>query len=192
LAREDHERARALYEENLVLCRELGDKLVASASMDGLACYAASGGEAHRAARLFGAAQALREEVGYRQKPRERSLREPYLTIARSCSDEAAWKTAFAEGQAMSFEEAVEYALSAEELSSPPPAPERPSIGARHPDLTRREKAVAALVAQGLTNRQIAKELVLSERTVENHVANILKKLGLHSRERVAASITER
>ena len=48
------------------------------------------------------------------------------------------------------------------------------------------------MVAQGLTNRQIAKELVLSERTVENHVANILKKLGLHSRERVAASITER
>ena len=193
LAREDHERARALYEENLVLCRELGDKLVASASMDGLACYAASGGEAQRAARLFGAALALREGVGYRQKPRERSLREPYLTIAHSCSDEAAWETAFAEGQAMSFEEAVEYALSAEELSpAAPRPPERPSTGARHPDLTRREKAVAALVAQGLTNRQIAKELMVSERTVENHVANILKKLGLHSREKVAASMTER
>ena len=150
-------------------------------------------GEAHRAARLFGAAHALREAVGYRQKPRERALREPYLTIARSRPDEAAWETAFAQGQAMSFEEAVEYALSAEELSPAAPcAPERPSTGARQRGLTRREKAVAALVAQGLTNRQIAKELVLSERTVENHVANILKKLGLHSRERVAASITER
>jgi predicted ATPase/DNA-binding SARP family transcriptional activator/DNA-binding CsgD family transcriptional regulator len=192
LVREDRERARDLYEDNLVLCREIDDKLVASESMDGLACYAASGGEAQRAARLFGAAQALREAVGYQQPPRERSLREPYLTVARSCSDEAAWKTAFAEGQAMSFEEAVEYALSAEELGSPPPAPERPSTGARQRGLTRREKEVAALVAQGLTNRQIAKELVLSERTVENHVANILKKLGLHSREQVAASMTER
>jgi len=193
LLREDHERARALYEENLVLCRELGDKLVASASMDGLACYAASGGETQRAGRLFGAAQALREAVGYQQPPRERSLREPYLSIARSSLDEAVWETAFAEGQAMSFEEAVEYALSAQEPSPPaPPAPEQPSIGARQPDLTRREKEVAASVAQGLTNRQIAKELVLSERTVEKHVANILKKLGLHSRERVAASMTER
>jgi DNA-binding NarL/FixJ family response regulator len=51
---------------------------------------------------------------------------------------------------------------------------------------------VAALVAQGLTNRQIAKELVLSERTVENHVANLLKKLELRSREQVAASMSER
>jgi DNA-binding NarL/FixJ family response regulator len=50
---------------------------------------------------------------------------------------------------------------------------------------------VAALVAQRLTNRQIAKELVISERTVENHVANLLKKLGLHSREQVAASMSD-
>jgi DNA-binding NarL/FixJ family response regulator len=48
------------------------------------------------------------------------------------------------------------------------------------------------LVAQGLTNRQIAKELVVSERTVENHVANLLKKLGLRSREQVAASMSQR
>ena len=92
----------------------------------------------------------------------------------------------------MSFAEALEYALSIEVLGPPSPAPERPSTGARRPDLTRREKEVAALVAQGLTNRQIAKELVVSERTVENHVANILKKVGVHSREQVAASITER
>jgi DNA-binding CsgD family transcriptional regulator len=65
--------------------------------------------------------------------------------------------------------------------------------GAQPPDLTRREKEVAALVARDLTNRQIAKELVLSERTVANHVANILKKLGLHSREHVvAASMRDR
>jgi non-specific serine/threonine protein kinase len=51
---------------------------------------------------------------------------------------------------------------------------------------------VTIFVARGLTNRQIAKELVLSERTVEKHVANILKKLGLHSREQVAASMTGR
>ena len=93
----------------------------------------------------------------------------------------------------MSFEEAVEYALSAEALSPPaPPAPEQPSTGAQQLELTRREKEVAALVAQGLTNRQIASELVLSEHTVHRHVAGILKKLDLHSREQVASRLSDR
>jgi DNA-binding NarL/FixJ family response regulator len=112
-------------------------------------------------------------------------------TIARSWPDEAAWDTAFAEGQAMSFEEAVEYALSEEETATPvPPAPDRPSAYASSA-LTRREKEIATLVAQGLTNRQIAKELVVSERTVDKHVTNLLKKLNLHSRGQVAVRMAE-
>jgi non-specific serine/threonine protein kinase len=193
LVREDHERAKALHEEKLVLCKEIGDKVIGSSGVEGLACYAASRGEAQRAARLFGVAQALYEAVGYHQSPRDRAMGEPYLAAARSRLSEAEWEVAFAEGQAMSFEEAVEYALSAEELSpAGPRTPEQLSTGERQPSLTRREKEVAALVAQRLTNRQISKELVVSERTVENHVANILKKLGLRSREQVAASMTER
>ena len=58
--------------------------------------------------------------------------------------------------------------------------------------LTAREEQVAALVAEGLSNRQIASRLGLSERTVENHVAHILTKLGFESRARVAAWFTAR
>jgi predicted ATPase/DNA-binding SARP family transcriptional activator/DNA-binding CsgD family transcriptional regulator len=192
LVREDHERARVFHEESLVLCKEIGDKFIGSASLEGLACSAASRGEAQRAARLFGVAQALREAVGYQQMPRERALGEPYLDAARSRLSEAEWEVAFAEGRNMGLDEAVEYAFSEEETTTPvPPAADRLSANASSA-LTRREKEIAALVARDLTNRQIAKELVVSERTVENHVANILKKLGLHSRERVAASMTER
>ena len=192
LVREDHERARALHEESLVLCKEIGDKFIGSASLEGLACSAASRGEAQRAARLFGVAQALREAVGYHQMPRERALGEPYLDAARSRLSEAEWEVEFAEGRNMGLEEAIEYAFSEEGTTTPvPPAADRPSANATSA-LTRREKEIAALVARDLTNRQIAKELVVSERTVENHVANILKKLGLHSREQVAASMTER
>jgi non-specific serine/threonine protein kinase len=98
------------------------------------------------------------------------------------------WETAFAEGKAMGLEEAIEYALSEEEVASHGvlDAPEQP-LG-----LTRREKEVAALVAQGLTNRQIAKELVVSERTVEKHASNILRKLNLTSREQVASRLSSR
>jgi DNA-binding NarL/FixJ family response regulator len=60
------------------------------------------------------------------------------------------------------------------------------------PRLTRRERQVALLVARGLTNRQIAEELVVSERTVEMHVSNILGKLDLTSRAQVAVWAAER
>jgi predicted ATPase/class 3 adenylate cyclase len=107
LVRGDHERAKALHEETLAVCRELGDKLIGSESLDGLACAAAARGEAERSARLFGAAEAL----GYQQAPAERALREPYLAAARAQLEEAAWECAWAEGRAMTFEEAISYAL---------------------------------------------------------------------------------
>ena len=55
--------------------------------------------------------------------------------------------------------------------------------------LSRREREVAGLVAQGLTNREIAARLVLSVRTVEGHIDRVLGKLGLHSRTQLAVSL---
>jgi DNA-binding NarL/FixJ family response regulator len=91
----------------------------------------------------------------------------------------------------MSMYQAIDYALSEE--TPPPsisPAPERSSAD-EAPHLTRREKEIAALIAQGFSSRQIASKLVVSERTVDNHVANILKKFSLHSREQIAARVVE-
>jgi DNA-binding NarL/FixJ family response regulator len=134
-----------------------------------------------RAARLFGAAEVLGEAVGH-LVPEEDALRAPYLVMVRSQLDEASWRAAWVEGRAMSMDQAIDYALSEEKPTSPvSPAPERPSAD-EAPHLTRREREVAALVARGVTSRQIAKELVLSERTVDNHVANILKKFSPLSR----------
>jgi predicted ATPase/class 3 adenylate cyclase len=110
----DYERARSLHEESLALCKAQGDKLVASESLEGLACAAGVEGEVERAARLFGAGEALRQTVGYQHTSRERALREPYLAVARSRMQEAAWVHAWAEGLAMTFDEAVSYALEEE------------------------------------------------------------------------------
>jgi DNA-binding CsgD family transcriptional regulator/tetratricopeptide (TPR) repeat protein len=188
----DPERAKTSYEESLVLCRELGDKIVASESLEGLACVAGVKGEAERAAKLFGVAEALREAVGSQRMPEEDALREPYLATASSQLDEAAWEEAWAEGRAMSMVQAIEYALSEEKSLTPPsPESEQPSSD-EPPSLTPREKEVAVLVGRGLTNRQIASELVLSEHTVHHHVTNILKKLNLSSRQQVASRLSDR
>ena len=62
------------------------------------------------------------------------------------------------------------------------PGPDQ-AVGPNHTDaLTRRERQVAALAARGWKNRDIAEELVITEKTAKNHVAHILAKLGLESR----------
>jgi DNA-binding CsgD family transcriptional regulator len=183
-----HERARISYRESLTLCKELGDKMIASESLDGLACICAAEGEPEQAARLFGAAEALFEVVGGQHEPGEAALREPYLAMTRSQLDDVAWQAAWEEGRAMSMEQAIGYALSEEELSAPPPSSttRRPSAPEpEHPaGLTPREVEVLGLVAAGMTNAQVAKELFLSPRTVEAHLASIYHKLGVTSRAR--------
>jgi non-specific serine/threonine protein kinase len=61
------------------------------------------------------------------------------------------------------------------------------SLPSRSGELTRREREVALLVAQGLTNRAIARQLHLSERTAANHVQHILDKLDLENRAQIGA-----
>ena len=191
LVRRDHDRASELFEESVALCKELGDKSTAAESLEGLACTAAATGEAERAARLFAAAQGQYETGGYHHTPRERALREPYLADARSRLDGAVWEAMLEEGRAMSLEEAIGYALSEEEDGAPSSHTPEQSRSEQPAALTRREDEVAAMVAQGLSNRQIASDLYLSERTIENHVSNILRKLDLASRTEIASWATQ-
>ncbi len=79
----------------------------------------------------------------------------------------------------MSMEAAIEYALSEEEPSTTTPSSAAPKQPA---GLTSREVEVLELVAAGMTNAQIAKELSVSPRTVETHLTSIYHKLGVSSR----------
>lgn len=85
-------------------------------------------------------------------------------------------------GAEMSTADAVAIALE----RTPVPAPRTP---AGRTGLTRREREVAALIADGLSNREIAARLVVAQRTAEGHVENILGKLGFTSRAQVAGWI---
>jgi DNA-binding CsgD family transcriptional regulator len=186
--------AKGLLETSFAIDVELGNNIDIPEGLEALAGVAGALGQDLRAARLWGAAWALREETGVQWAPAERMLHEPQLAAARSRIDRAIWETGFGEGQLMGFEEAIEYALSKEADPDRPTFPATEALSDDQPPaaLTLREQQVAALIAQGLTNRQIATELMLSEHTIATHIRNILKKLGLHSRTQIAAHFTER
>ena len=111
---------------------------------------------------------------------------ESRLARARSVLGESGFEAAWAEGKAMTPEEAVEYALTEEEYMLTATPPEETPADEQPPALTHRERQIAGLVAQGLTNRQVAAELGISERTAGNHVGRLLSKLGLRSRVQIA------
>jgi non-specific serine/threonine protein kinase len=190
LARGDHGRVRVLSEEALELLQRAEDRQHIADCLGIMAGAAGARGRARRAARLWGAAEALREEMGVLLQPENREVLDPYITAARLSLGEVAWQAASAEGRAMTPERAIEYALSADEPASEPLVDHR--SGGDSAVLTPRGKEVAALVAQGLTNRRIASELSISEHTVATHIAKILKKLGLNSRSRLSAWVAER
>jgi DNA-binding CsgD family transcriptional regulator len=157
----------------------------------GLGGVATSRGLPDRAARLWGASEALREAYGLTLSPFARSNYdyEGDLAAARAGLDEQTFTVAWAAGRGMTIEQAIEYALSEEERPPPTSVPVPEQTPTR--TLSPREQEVALLVGRGLTNRQIARELVLSEHTVITHVRNILKRLNLHSRSQLTLWVTE-
>jgi non-specific serine/threonine protein kinase len=190
----DHESVESLCREGLDVARQIEHTHAVAFIMHVLGASACEEGLPVRSARLWGAAESVLDALGLGLGPAERYFYEPYFTVARARLGEEAFEMAWAEGQSMTLEGAIEYALSSEAEDTLPTvvAPDKqPSAAEPSDKLTRREDEVATLVAQGMSNRQIAKELFLSERTIENHVSKILRKLHLASRTEIAAWATQ-
>ena len=100
---------------------------------------------------------------------------------------DGAFDTAYARGHAMTIDEGVIFAVADKPTHKPAP----PVKSAPDTVLTSRQLEIARLIAEGLTNRQIADRLFLSERTVETHITNMLNKLGLSSRIQLSRWIAE-
>jgi predicted ATPase/DNA-binding CsgD family transcriptional regulator/transcriptional regulator with XRE-family HTH domain len=180
------DRAGALGRKSLLVRRGLGDAWGVGVTLAILARADVARGRFARAARLLGASEGLRCSIGVEFQVPARCLddHERAVEATRLALDETVFAAAWTEGQAMTLDEAVEYATVAE-----PPRPEggRPPAQASGGPLTRREREVATLMARGLTNAQIAAELVISERTVDTHAEHIRDKLDVRSRAEIAA-----
>jgi non-specific serine/threonine protein kinase len=175
--------ARRLAGEGLVLFQRLGYRAYIAYCLESLAEVEAATGRLVRAVRLWAKAAALRLEA-LNIRPRcEEPEHERQLVAARADLGTALFDRAWAEGQAMTVDEAMSYALSLDRTATD---------GLHDPaNLSDRERQIASLIAQGLSNRQIAEELGIAEGTAAVHVHNILKKLGLASREDIPPGVAE-
>ncbi len=184
---DDYTAARALFEESLSVAREIGDKLNSTFYLEGLASVVAAQGEPVWATRLWGAAEARRESMGVPISPVERTAYdERTVERVRAQLGEKAFAAAWAQGRAMTLEQvlAVQGAVTMPETApvGPSSVPQTRKASTSPDGLTAREIEVLRLVAQGLTNEQVAERLIISPRTVDTHLTSTYSKIGVSSR----------
>ncbi|MGW1786124.1 ATP-binding protein, partial [Streptomyces sp. NPDC002143] len=164
----------------LEIQRGFNDYVGTALMLELLAWITASHDDHERAGRLLGTVRALWRHIGTTIAAFGPHLADRHdeceRSVVRALGREA-YEQALAEGGENDRPaRAVAYALDTPPPPGPPPGPG---------PLTRREQEVAALIAQGMSNRRIAAALVLSPRTVDGHVEHILAKLGFGSRAQV-------
>jgi non-specific serine/threonine protein kinase len=180
----NHQQSAAYFTESLQLRQALGTTLGIAECLEGFAALAQAGGRPRRAARLYGAAEALREITGARWMESDRAVHEDQVQGIQKRLGPQTFTAEWAAGRSLSAEDAVRFALRAGD-----PEAAEASASARSV-LTRREQEVAALVARGMTNRQLADQLLVATRTIETHLEHIFAKLGVQTRAEVAAWAT--
>ncbi|HEX2916559.1 MAG TPA: tetratricopeptide repeat protein [Chloroflexia bacterium] len=192
---QDYQRALDYYRQSIAMLAEINDKnLIVNIAL--LGCLAGSLGYKNpaspdlpcltHAARLLGATSAIMADINMAFCLIERRCFDESVREVRLHLGESAFETAFAEGQTFSLEKTVVYSEQvATEISaatSQVPVPVSSGSTGGQNGLTPREVEVLVLVAQGLTNRQIAEKLVLSQLTVASYLHSLYGKLGVTSR----------
>jgi non-specific serine/threonine protein kinase len=183
--------ARSYAREVLLLKEPFGDRLGMAMCLEVFAWATAAEHMYDDAARLLGAVGSALDSVGGGLFRTLHDGHDDCVARCRTALGTPDFERLVAEGAALPFEDAVAQVLG--RLHGPVPgavrtlaAPTRPV-----PRLTRREAEVARLVAEGLTDREIAERLVLAQRTAEGHVQRALRKMGFTSRQQLAGWVAE-
>jgi DNA-binding NarL/FixJ family response regulator len=172
--------AAAHFTESLSLAQDMGRTRSIAPGLAGLAGVACAVREYAQAVRLLGAIDALLSESKQVLEPMDRADYDCSTAVARAQLDSVTFDRTWAAGQALPLQQAI-----AEACALGAAAEAASSISARSPypgGLTSREIEVLRLLAQGLSNAQVAGQLVISPRTVNTHLCSIYRKLGSSSR----------
>ena len=163
---------------------EVGAYLGVPDILDILAGLAGDADSHREAARLFGAADGIRQRTGEVRWRIHQSEYEESVARLRNTMDEADFEAAWAEGAALSTDDAIAYAQRGRGERK------RPSSG--WASLTPAELDVVRLVSEGLGNKDVAARLFVSPRTVQSHLTRVYTKLGLASRVQLAQEASRR
>jgi len=177
--------AEVLFAESLDLTRRMGMKRHTAYALIGLALAGRGGADPGWSARLHGAADQALADLGHALQPLEARLAGLDRQRLRAAMGDGAFDAEYAAGRTLDVAQVLAE-LDPRDAAAGPPQDAAVS-GEAAAVLTPRELDVLKLVAQGLSNPDIARRLVLSEHTVHRHLANILRKLGLSSRAAAAA-----
>lgn len=189
LVRDDAEDVSADLREMLRIKQAFSDVLGVLQAAELLAWVAAAHGDPRFAARILGANETLWRPVGaYLLAFRPYLVRhERCVARARAALGDDAFDTEFLTGGAMDLTQLARFALG----EAPAKRRTSPVVRRSKTLLTRRQQEVAELVANGMSNSQIAERLVISQRTAETHVQNVMSKLGFRSRAQVARWVVD-
>ena len=183
---QDWAKARMLYEKSLTEVQEASDKIETASCLERLAGVVTAGGASLTnvlwAAQLWGAAEALREMMGAPIPPVERTAYKERVVAARNTIGKRIFSSYWAKGRTMTPVQALAAQGKATSLSMDAGSLPPENISANPAGLTAREVEVLRWVAHGLTDSQVAEQLVISPRTVTSHLSSIYNKLGVTSR----------
>jgi predicted ATPase/DNA-binding CsgD family transcriptional regulator len=179
---DDERQAIHRFLEALEIFANQGDHRGAAECLLGVAVALRGAGQLQDAARLFGAGHGLLASIGGTQWPTNVAEVQPAQEDTRRELSQDAFARAWSEGRAMGLDGALRFARELAVAASAVESVPRVGVAA----LTPREREIAALLARGYSNRQIADALVISEQTAETHVKRILAKLDMRSRHQVA------
>ena len=172
------EQAESDAHDALAIAASMQAYLGTSDTLECLATVAADSGSHVEAARLFGAAEAIRQRIGEVRFKVWDAGHEAAAAAVRDVLGEQDFDSAWAEGAAMSTREAIAYAQRGRGERK------RPTSG--WASLTPTERDVVRLVSEGLANNDIATRLFVAPRTVQTHLTHVYTKLGLTSRVQLA------
>lgn len=190
----DNRQAAEFFAESLAISWGLRNTHGAAICLSGIAgMVKRDRPQAIDAARILGAAEALRASIGVQWQPVDRTEFERSVAAVRSHLDDATFETSWSEGHRLSLAAAVELAtrlLDGSHSSAETKTAQRRRRTRDPGGLSRREYEVVTQIALGLTNREIASALSVSEKTIEMHVSHSLSKLRVRSRAQLAAWVT--